>query len=154
MKRLATLLICIISLCSAALAQNAMFAKYMDMDDVKYVSIGRSMIKQMIKSGKTQVGNINFNGLGNNVDLQNILIISSTQGEACQQMKQDHQSMLGSDYNNLVTTREGKQHLSAIYFREGQKYNELVMYVVDEEEHIFIVLNGTFKQADIERMFL
>lgn len=154
MKRIMTLLICIIAIYSAAMAQNAMFAKYMEMDDVKYVSISRSMIKQMIKNGKTQVGNINFNGLSNNVDLNNILIITTSQAEASQQMKKDHQEIIASDYQNMVTTREGKQHLSAIYFREGKKYNELVMYVVDEDEHIFIVLNGDFKQADIERMFL
>lgn len=154
MKRLLTLIIGLCGLCSIALAQNPVFAKYVEMDDVKYVSIGKSMIKQMAKNGKIQIGDVNISGLGKEMEINNILIISSSHPEARSQMSKDHVDTIVPNYQNLVTTREGKKMLSAVYFLEGKKNNELVMYVKDEDECIFIVLNGPFKQSDIERMFL
>lgn len=154
MKRLITLLILSITLCGTMMAQNALFRKYGDMDNVKYVNIGRSMLEQMAKNGKTQVGGVNITGLGIGMPLNAILIISTTQADIVKQMKEDDTQIASSDYNTLIVTREGKNHSSSIYYRKAKPHNELVMFVVDGEETTFIVMTGSFSQKDVEKMFL
>lgn len=148
-----SLFLCI-GLCSTLMAQNAIFQKYSGMDHVKYVSIGKSMLEQMAKSGKTTIGGVDIRGLGPGMPFDGILIISTSESAVGQQIQDDEKSLSNSSYANMMITQDGKQHRSSIYFREAKPSNELVMFVSDGPEYTVIVLTGSFKQKDIERMFL
>lgn len=154
MKRILTLLIFCLTLCGSLLAQNELFRKYAAMDDIKYVSIGKSMLEEMAKKGHTSVGGVNIKGLGPGMPLKSILIISSTSAECSKQMKEDEAAIAQSDYETIMVTREGKKFYSTVYFREARRHNELVMFVDDTEKTTFIVLMGTFSLQDVQRMFM
>lgn len=161
MKRLLTLCLLLTALCCSLVAQNAAFRKYADMDDVKYVSIGKSMLEQMAQSGKSSIGGIDIRGLGPDTPLSNILIIASAEPAATRQIKADEEALAEADYNAMVITKDGNHSRTAIYFHNDaahdkpqDKRNELVMFVTDGPEMTVIVLTGSFTQKDIERMFL
>lgn len=161
MKRILTLCLLSLALCASLTAQNPIFRKYADMDEVKYVSIGQSMLQQMAQSGKSTIGGIDIRGLGPDTPLTNILIISSSQATVTKQIEADEQALLDAHYANLSIVKDGKQSRSAIYFHEDtqttnrkNRRNELVMFVTDGPEMTVIVLNGSFSQREVERMFL
>lgn len=153
-KRLLTLILLLVGCCGSLFAQNAIFSKYAAMDNVKYVSIGKSMLDQMVRSGKSTIGGVDIRGLGPGMPLTGILIISTTDAAVGQQIRSDEKTLASSAYANLVITQDGKQHRSSSYFHEDKPDSELVMFVTDGTENTLIVLTGTFKQKDIERMFL
>lgn len=153
-KRFLTLILLFAGFCNSLLAQNAIFNKYADMDNVKYVSIGKSMLDQMVKSGKSTIGGVDIRGLGPDMPLTGILIISTSEASIGKQIRADEETLANSHYANMVITHDGKQHRSASYFHESRPNSELVMFVNDGDEHTIIVLTGTFRQKDIERMFL
>lgn len=161
MKRIFILCLVSLALCASLTAQNPIFRKYADMDEVKYVSIGQSMLQQMAQSGKSTIRGIDIRGLGPDTPLTNILIISSSQATVTKQIEADEQALLDAYYANLSIVKDGKQNRSAIYFHEDaqttnrkNRRNELVMFVTDGPEMTVIVLNGSFSQREVERMFL
>lgn len=153
-KRILTMILLLLGICGTALAQNAIFNKYAAMDNVKYVSIGKSMLDQMVQSGKSTIGGVDIRGLGPGMPLTGILIISTSDPAVGKQIRADEETLANSTYANMVITQNGQQHRSASYFHEATPNSELVMFVTDGDEHTLIVLIGTFRQNDIERMFL
>lgn len=161
MKRILTFCLLWLALCSATMAQNAIFRKYADMDKTKYVSIGKSMLEQMARSGRSNIGGIDIRGLGPNTPLTNILIIASADSAVTRQIKEDEETLISNHYANMMITKNDDQSRSAIYYHEDNqtkiakdRRNELVMFVTDGPEMTVIVLTGSLTQRDVERMFL
>lgn len=124
-----------------ASAQNKIFEKYSDMDDVEYICITKSMLKLMSLGGSSvNINGVNVKGVTDAIKI--LLIINSEEQPVCQQMKTDFKALKGdSNYELLMMIKNNKEKVYTL-FNDRSKEKELVMYIDNEDSQTFIVMTG------------
>lgn len=148
--RLFTVLLSILTL-SPVGAQNKIFAKYADMDNVEYVSITKAMLDLLGQEGKATIQGIQIDGVF--PSLEGILLISTRDDAVCRQMEADKAAIEENEaYDCLLRLRSSERIFSSTYFGQNRGRNELIMFVGDDEDVSFIVLYGTFTQKELKEL--
>jgi hypothetical protein len=153
------LILCIaISFPSAASAQNKIFEKYSDMEDmdVEYICITKSML-QLLKNKKNDtlnrqisINGVNLNGITDAIKV--LLIINSGSKKVCKQMSEDFKTLKADpDYELLMMIRDNFDKVSTL-FNSKAKDKELVMYINDGITQTFIVLTGNLSEDMVNKL--
>lgn len=155
------LYILLIALCATllaapqALAQNAIFQKYSDMDndDVEFICITKSMLKMLSNKDtkkKVMVNGVNINGISDAVKV--LLIINSGDPTVCKMMKDDFKTLKADpDYEMLMMIKDGMDKVITLYNQKRQD-KELVMYIDDGIDQTFIVLTGALNEDMVNKI--
>ncbi|MDO4496787.1 MAG: DUF4252 domain-containing protein [Bacteroidales bacterium] len=151
MKRL-FLLLTTVCICLGIKAQNPVFGKYADMEDLEYVCISSAMLRNLGKSSAT-INGIQINGITN--ALKNVLIINSKEASCRAQMKADFLSLRNNpDYELMMEMRDGSDHITTLA-AVGEKVSELVMFIQEgNHESSFVVLNGNFSEEQLNKLIM
>lgn len=132
-------------------AQNKIFAKYAEMDNVEYVSITKAMLGLLGQGERATIQGIQIDGVF--PSLEGILLISSNDAAVRKQMKADKVAIEDNeDYDCLISLRSSDRVVSTTYFGKNRGKNELIMYVGEDDNLSFIVLYGTFTQKELKEL--
>lgn len=130
-------------------AQNKVFSKYSEMDNVDYICITKSMLKLLGNSSAT-INGVHIEGITNAINV--ILIINSGDDEVSEMMKKDYK-ILSSDPNYEVlmcAKSDGERVTTLLNVTKTEK--EVVMYIDEKDELTFIVLTGTFTDEQLKKL--
>lgn len=132
-------------------AQNRIFAKYAEMDNVEYVSITKAMLDLLGQGEKVTIQGIQIDGVF--PSLEGILLISSSDAAVRKQMKADKAGIEDDEnYDCLLSLRSSDRVVCTTYFGKCRGKNELIMYVGEDNNLSFIVLYGTFTQKELKEL--
>lgn len=144
---------CVLNLCcltAPASAQNKMFEKYSDMENVEYICITRSMIKLMGQKKNVNINGVKVNGFSDAIKV--ILIINSGDETARKQMKADFEKLKAdSHYELLMVAKDNTSRVTTLYNSKDET-QELVMYISEEDEQTFVILTGKMTEDMINKL--
>lgn len=149
MKRILTILALTLYLCTAW-AQNKVFQKYADIDNIEYICITKSMLK-LLPTKSANINGVSISGITDAINT--ILIINSQNEKVTRQMKDDFATLRQDpDYEVLMETRNDNERVTTLLNPSLNKdVKELVMYISHaNKEQTFIVLTGTFSDQQIK----
>jgi len=148
---LTLVIIALSSVATPATAQNRVFEKYSDMDDVEYICITKSMLKLISPlDGNISINGVNIKGVTDNIKI--LVIISSSDAKACKQMKEDFRQLKSdSNYEVLMYVKDNDNRITTL-FNEKAKEKELVMYIDEDDEQTYIVLCGNLTEEMINKI--
>ncbi len=135
-----------------ALAQNRVFEKYSDMDDVAYICITKQMLKFMdnISNPSVTVNNVKLTDI-QNIDV--VLIINTDNAKVGEQMKADFQALKSDKHYQMVTYVKDNESMAITLMDDNDDMNELITYVEDEDEQTFVVITGHLTREMMKAIF-
>lgn len=154
MKRIFSIIaICLLSLTSwmaaEADAQNKLFSKYNEIDNVDYICITKSMLKLLGNSSAT-VNGVHIEGITNAIDV--ILIINSRNEEVKEMMKKDYKALSSNpDYEVLMQAKSDGERITTL-LNATKTEKEVVMHIDEKDELTFIVLTGKFTDEQLKKL--
>lgn len=156
MKRILTLIAIVVMtmttwMTTSAEAQNKMFRKYGDMENVEYICITSPMLKMLGKSSAT-INGVHINGITD--ALKVILIINSEDKQVKKTMDEDFDKLRDkAEYDVLMEIKQNDEHIVTLLNSESE-VKEIVMFIKDKQEdsRVFIVLTGKFTDEQIAKL--
>lgn len=143
-----TILFVLFLFCSTwAYAQDNLFEKYSNMDNVTSVYISKSMF-QLMPDG-VQAGGVDFSDLKGKID--HLQILTSENGAVSKQMQADFEGMV-KGYELLMKVKSDDTRASFFVKQKGERINDMVMLTDEEDEFVVIRLAGDFTVQDIQRI--
>ena len=130
MKTRNSLLVLFLLCSTLCFAQDKLFEKYADKDNVTSVYISKSMFQMMpdnMRAGGLDLGNLKGK-------IHNLQILTSENKEVKEQMKADFDAVVGKDHELLMKVKSDDTRASFFVKQKGEKISELIMLTDDEEE--------------------
>lgn len=152
MKRI-ILIVCILCSTFVANAQNQIFSKYAEMENIDYVCITKQMLKLLGPSG-AKVKGIRMLGMTDNLEL--VIIVNSTNPEAMEVMKKDFQSLKKDrNYEVVMESRSEKGERVITMLNNKKIVKEFIMYIDNSDnEQAFIVITGEFTDEQLKSFLM
>jgi len=132
---------------SAGFAQNKLFEKYADMDDVTSVYISKAMFQMMPKIENVGVNLMNMKG-----KIESLQLVTTEKKERIAQMKKEFSQLITSQHQELMRVKEGKNRVNFYSNMKGDQIKELIMLVESEDNFTAIMLIGNFTLKDIQEI--
>jgi len=131
-------------------AQNAVFEKYADMDNLEYVCITSAMLRNLGKKSAT-INGIRIDGITD--ALKNVLIVNSSSEEVVKVMKEDFAKIRKeSGYEMMMDMRDGTDRVVTLA-KVAPEGSEIVVYITEgNNETSFVVLTGKFTQDQLNKL--
>ena len=130
---------------SIGFAQNKLFEKYADMDDVTSMYISKALFQIMPKIEKA---GINFTNLKGKVE--SLQLVSTEKPKKINQMKKDFSKLVASKHQELMRVKDGKTRFSFYTEGKGDLIKELLMLVENSDHFMALQLVGNFTIKDIQ----
>lgn len=148
MKIRNSLLVLFLLCSSLCFAQDRLFEKYADQDNVTSVYISKSMFQMMpddMRTGGLELGNLKGK-------INNLQILTSEKQEVKEQMKADFNTVVGKEHELLMKVKSDDTHASFFVKQKGEKISELIMLTDSKEDYIVMRLTGDFTLQDIRQI--
>lgn len=130
---------------SLSFAQNKLFDKYAEMDNVTSVYISKAMF-QMIPD--MEAGGLNLMNLKGKIE--GLQIITTEREDLKEKMRKDFGALINSQHEELMRVKDGKTRATFYIKKKGDLVNELIMLADTEKEYSVIQLLGNFTLQDIQ----
>ena len=140
MKTRNSLLVLFLLCSTLCFAQDKLFEKYADKDNVTSVYISKSMFQMMpdnMRAGGLDLGNLKGK-------IHNLQILTSENKEVKEQMKADFDAVVGKDHELLMKVKSDDTRASFFVKQKGEKISELIMLTMR--------LTGDFTIQDIRQI--
>lgn len=138
------LLLCLF--CSTlCVAQDKLFDKYADMNNVTSVYISKKMF-QMIPS--IESGGLNLANLKGKIE--NMQILTSDKQEIKENMKKDFSNIIGKSHEMLMRVKDNNTNAVFYVEQKGDLINEMIMLADSDSSYVVIRLAGKFTLQDIQ----
>ena len=148
MKTRNSLLVLFLLCSTLCFAQDKLFEKYADKDNVTSVYISKSMFQMMpdnMRAGGLDLGNLKGK-------IHNLQILTSENKEVKEQMKADFDAVVGKDHELLMKVKSDDTRASFFVKQKGEKISELIMLTDDEEDYVVMRLTGDVTIQDIRQI--
>ena len=129
------LFLCCTSLC---FAQDKLFEKYADMDNVTSVFISKKMFDM--------IPNVESGGL----NLMNLQIVTSDKQEVRDQMRKEFSSLISKSHEELMRVKDNDTRASFYIVQNGDLINEMIMLADTDSDYVVIRITGKFTLQDIQ----
>lgn len=140
----------VLLLCSASFcfAQNKLFDKYADMDNVTSVYISKKMFQMMPLTETVGLNLANLKG-----KIESLQILTTENKMIQEQMRKEFTQLIGSQHEELMRVKDGKTKANFYVKQKGDTINELVMLAdTDKDGFTVIQLLGNFTLKDIQQI--
>ena len=134
------LFLCCTSLC---FAQDKLFEKYADMDNVTSVFISKKMF-DMIPN--VESGGLNLMNLKGKIN--NLQIVTSDKQEVRDQMRKEFSSLISKSHEELMRVKDNDTRAS-FYI---ELINEMIMLADTDSDYVVIRITGKFTLEDIQEV--
>lgn len=138
------LFLCCTSLC---FAQDKLFEKYADMDNVTSVFISKKMFEMMpnIESGGLDLMNLKGK-------INNLQILTSEKREIRDQMRKEFSGLIGKSHEELMRVKDNNTKATFYIEQKGDQINEMIMLADTDSMYVIIRLAGKFTLQDIQNV--
>jgi len=127
------------------LAQNKLFEKYADMDNVTSVYISKTMFQMIPK-----VENIGVNLMNMTGKIESLQLVSTERQDMITQMKKEFSQLVTTRHEEMMRVKDGKTRVSFYTDLKNDKIKELILLVEAEDNYTAILLTGNFTLKDIQ----
>ena len=132
---------------STGFAQNKLFEKYADMDNVTSVYISKAMFQMMPAIENVGVNLMNMKG-----KIESLQLVTTENKDRIAQMKKDFSQLITSQHQELMRIKDGKSNVKFYSNMKGDQIKELIMLVDAENNFTAILLVGNFTIKDIQEI--
>ena len=132
---------------SMVFAQNKLFDKYADMDNVTSIYISKAMFQMMPATVNAGVNLSNLKG-----KLESLQLLTSDNKDRKAQMKKDFSELVTSQLQELMRVKDDKSNVRFYSNTQGDQIKELLLLVDDEDSFTVIQLIGNFTLKDIQEI--
>ena len=132
------LFLCCTSLC---FAQDKLFEKYADMDNVTSVFISKKMFDM--------IPNVESGGL-NLMNLKGKIIVTSDKREVRDQMRKEFSNLISKSHEELMRVKDNDTRASFYIVQNGELINEMIMLADTDSDYVVIRITGKFTLEDIQ----
>jgi len=130
---------------SAGFAQNKLFDKYADMDDVTSVYISKAMFQMM---GNVVNAGMDFTNLKGKIE--SLQLVSTEKQDKIAQMKKEFSQLVTAQHKELMRVKDGKDRVNFYADMKGDQIKELIMLAETDNSYTAIQLIGNFTLQDIQ----
>lgn len=136
----------VLFLCCTSLgfAQNKLFDKYSEMNDVTSVHISKAMFQMM---PKMETGGLNLMNLKGKIE--GLQILTSTNVSVTEKMKADFTGTIGGQHTELIRVKENNTRATFYVKQKGDLISEMIMLADTNNEYVVIQIIGNFTVKDI-----
>ena len=113
------LLLCCVNIC---FAQNKLFDKYADMDDVTSVYISKKMFQMMPVMETAGLNLANLKG-----KIESLQILTTQKADLRERMRGEFKALIGKDHEELMRVKDGKTKANFYVKQQGELIQELIM---------------------------
>lgn len=145
MKTKNILLILFLCCTSICFAQNKLFDKYSEMDNVTSVYISKAMF-QMMPSFETK--GLNLMNLKGKID--GLQILSTQDMSKKENMRNDFKGLIGKNHEELMRVKDGHTRATFYVKQKGDRISELIMLADTDSSFNVIQLLGNFTLQEIQ----
>ena len=145
MKTKNILLIICLFCTSVGFAQNSLFDKYADMDDVTSVFISKAMFQMMPAIEQVGVNLMNMKG-----KIESLQLVSTEKQNKIPQMKKEFSQLVTAQHKELMRIKDGKDRVNFYSDMKGDQIKELIMLAETDSSYTAIQLIGNFTLQDIQ----
>lgn len=126
-------------------AQNELFDKYAEKDNVTSVYISKAMFDMIPSIGDVGLSLTNLKG-----KIESLQLITTEQQELIQQMRKEFSQLVGSRHQELIRVRDGKTRATFYADMKGDQVKDLLMLADTDSNFTVIQLRGNFTLRDIQ----
>ena len=139
------LLLCCVNIC---FAQNKLFDKYADMDDVTSVYISKKMFQMMPVMETAGLNLANLKG-----KIESLQILTTQKADLRERMRGEFKALIGKDHEELMRVKDGKTKANFYVKQQGELIQELIM-IADMDDGGFSVMQllGRFTLQDVQEI--
>lgn len=129
-------------------AQNKLFDKYADMDDVTSVYISKKMFQMMPVMETAGLSLTNMKG-----KVESLQILTTEKAELKDKMRGEFNALIGKEHEELMRVKDGKTKANFYVKQKGELIHELIM-IADMENGGFSVMQllGNFTLKDVQEI--
>lgn len=133
---------------SMGFAQNKLFDRFAEMDDVSSVYISKAMFQMMPNAVKT--GGLNLMNLKGKA--QSLQLISTENKSKAEMMRKEFSGMVSKQHEELMRVKDGKTNATFYAKQNKETISELIMLANTEKGFTVIQLLGEFTLKDIQEI--
>jgi hypothetical protein len=126
-------------------AQNRIFEKYADMDNVTSVYISKAMFQMMPVIENVGVNLMNMKG-----KIESLQLVSTEKRDLASQMKKEFSQLVTTRHEELMRIKDGNTRVQFYSDIQGDRIKELILLVEAEDNFTAILLVGNFTLKDIQ----
>lgn len=138
------LFLCCTSIC---FAQNKLFDKYSEMDNVTSVFISKAMFQMMPNFETNGLNLMNLKG-----KIEGLQILTTENNSIKETMRNDFKNLIGKDHEELMKVKDGKTRATFYVKQKGDLISELIMLADTDKSFNVIRLSGNFTLQDIQEI--
>lgn len=136
--------LCCTSIC---FAQNKLFDKYSEMDNVTSVYISKAMFN-MIPNFETNGMNLmNLKG-----KIEGLQVLTTENNSIKAEMRNEFKELIGKDHEELMRVKDGKTRATFYLKKKGELISELIMLADTDSSFNVIQLVGNFTLQEIQEI--
>jgi len=132
---------------SAGFAQNKLFEKYADMDDVTSVYISKAMFQMMPKIESIGINLVNMTG-----KIESLQLVKTEKKDKIVQMKKYFSQLVTNHHQEVMRIKDDEKRINFYSIMQGDLIKELIMLVENKDSFIAILLVGNFALKDIQEI--
>lgn len=136
------LFLCCTSLC---FAQDKLFDKYADMDNVTSVFISKKMFDMM---PNIESGGLNLMNLKGKIN--NLQVLTSENRDIQDQMRREFSGLISKSHEELMRVKDNNTKAAFYIEQNGELINEMIMLADTDSNYVVIRLTGKFTLQDIQ----
>ena len=132
---------------SMGFAQNSIFEKYADMDNITSIYISKAMFQMMpnIEQAGTNFGDLKGK-------IESLQLITTEKQDMIAQMKKDFSRLVTTRHEELMRVKDGNTRVNFYSDMKGDQIKEFIMLVEDDDNFTAIMLVGNFTLQDIQNI--
>lgn len=147
MKTKNILLIFFLCCTSICFAQNKLFDKYSEMDNVTSVYISKKMFQMMPAFDTNGLKLMNMKG-----KIEGLHVLSTEDNTKKENMRKDFKVLIGKDHEELMRVKDGNTRATFYVKQKGNLISELIMLANTDKSFSVIQLVGNFTLQDIQEI--
>ena len=147
MKTKYALIVLFLLYLNTGFAQDKLFDKYADLDDVTSVYISKAMFQMMPAFENAGLNLVNMKG-----KVESLQILSASRKDKIPQMKKEFSQLVNKQHQELMRVRDGKTKATFYADMNGDKVKNLLMLADTDSSFVVIQLLGNFTLKDIQEI--
>ncbi|MDR1623805.1 MAG: DUF4252 domain-containing protein [Tannerellaceae bacterium] len=128
-----------------AFAQDKLFDKYAEMENVTSVYISKAMFQMM-----PVIENVGLNLMNMKGKIESLQLINSERVDQIPQMRKEFTQLISKQHQELIRVRDGKTRATFYADIEGEQVKNLLMLADTDSSFTVIRLLGNFTLQDIQ----
>lgn len=147
MKHQILLIVCFLCLSLTGYAQDKLFDKFSDMDQVSSVYISKSMFQMMPELSAAGLNLIHLKG-----KIDNLQVLSTEDAAVREEMKKDFHAAIGKTYESWMKVKSDGTKADFMVKKNGDKLHEMIMLADTDSSYVIIRMTGNFTMDDMQEL--